>query len=72
MELLLIGMSRFAQRRVLPAAATIPEIETINVVSAHVGAEALKRVAKLGTVYTDWSKALTVARARPGLHLTGQ
>ncbi|TCO59328.1 Gfo/Idh/MocA family protein [Actinocrispum wychmicini] len=65
MELLLIGMSRFAQRRVLPAAASIPEVETINVVSSHVGAEALRRVPKLGTVYTNWSEALTVAR--PGL-----
>ncbi|MEU5191602.1 Gfo/Idh/MocA family oxidoreductase [Streptomyces klenkii] len=65
MELLLIGMSRFAQRRVLPAAASIPEIETINVVSSHASADALGRVAKLGMVYTDWSEALTVAR--PGL-----
>ncbi|MFD7617908.1 Gfo/Idh/MocA family protein [Streptomyces sp. NPDC059802] len=62
MELLLIGMSRFAQRRVLPAAASLPEIETINVVSSHVGTEVLGRVAKLGTVYTDWREALTVAR----------
>ncbi|MBH1937773.1 Gfo/Idh/MocA family oxidoreductase [Streptomyces sp. AV19] len=65
MELLLIGMSRFAQRRVLPAAASLPEIETINVVSSHAGAGSLGRVAKLGTVYTDWSEALAVAR--PGL-----
>ncbi|MFE0177183.1 Gfo/Idh/MocA family protein [Streptomyces sp. NPDC059002] len=65
MELLLIGMSRFAERRVLPAAASIPEIETIHVVSAHADAEALGRVPKLGTVHTDWKEALTVTR--PGL-----
>ncbi|GAA3783642.1 Gfo/Idh/MocA family oxidoreductase [Streptomyces coacervatus] len=58
-------MSRFAQRRVLPAASSIPQIETINVVSSHVGAQALGRVAKLGMVYTDWGEAL--ADARPGL-----
>nr|BAJ19046.1 putative NDP-hexose 3-ketoreductase [Streptomyces sp. SANK 62799] len=62
MELLLIGMSRFAQRRVLPAAAALPEIETVHVVTSHADAEALGRVAKLGTVYTDWNEALTVAR----------
>ncbi|MET7286372.1 Gfo/Idh/MocA family oxidoreductase [Streptomyces sp. NPDC005573] len=65
MELLLIGMSRFARRRVLPAAASIPEIERINVVSAHADAETLGHVAKAGTVYTDWREALSVAR--PGL-----
>ncbi|MET9707949.1 Gfo/Idh/MocA family protein [Streptomyces griseus] len=62
MELLLIGMSRFAQRRVLPAAACLPEIEAVSVVSSHADAEALGRVPKLGTVYTDWHEALTVAR----------
>ncbi|MFE7275855.1 Gfo/Idh/MocA family protein [Streptomyces sp. NPDC057623] len=65
MDLLLIGASRFAQRRVLPAAASIPEIEKINVVSSHVGAKALGHVAKLTTVYTDWAEALTATR--PGL-----
>ncbi|WP_405775514.1 Gfo/Idh/MocA family oxidoreductase [Streptomyces sp. NBC_01390] len=62
MELLLIGLSRFARRRVLPAAASIPGIERINVVSSHVSAEVLGSVAKLGTVYTDWREALTIAR----------
>lgn len=65
MELLLIGMSRFARRRVLPAAASIPEIETISVASSHIGAKDLGHVANLATVYTDWNEALTVAR--PGL-----
>lgn len=65
MELLLIGMSRFAQRRVLPAVARIPEVKAVSVVSSHVDAEALGRVPKLGTVYGDWRKALT--EARPGL-----
>ncbi|MEU4565483.1 Gfo/Idh/MocA family oxidoreductase [Micromonospora sp. NPDC023956] len=65
MELLLIGMSRFAQRRVLPAAAALAEIETINVVSSHAGPGTLGRVAKLGRVSTDWREALAVAR--PGL-----
>ncbi|MGW7514186.1 Gfo/Idh/MocA family protein [Streptomyces sp. NPDC054796] len=62
MELLLIGMSRFARRRVLPAAASLPEIETVNVVTAHADAATLARVPKLGTVYTDWNEALAVAR----------
>lgn len=65
MELLLIGMSRFAQRRVLPAAESIPAIETINVVSSHPVSDDLKHVAKLGAVYTNWSEAL--ALAHPGL-----
>ncbi|MEY8042324.1 Gfo/Idh/MocA family protein [Saccharopolyspora cebuensis] len=65
MELLLIGMSRFARRRVLPAAASIPDIETINVVSSHADAESLGQVPKLGTAHTDWNEALTAAR--PGL-----
>jgi NDP-hexose-3-ketoreductase len=65
MEFLLIGMSRFARRRVLPAAAAIPEIETISVASSHVGAEDLGDVANLAAVYADWSEALTVTR--PGL-----
>jgi NDP-hexose-3-ketoreductase len=65
MDLLLIGASRFAQRRVLQAAASIPAIEAINVVSSHIGAQDLTHVAKLGTVYSNWSQALAVAR--PGL-----
>ena len=65
MELSLIGMSRFAQRRVLPAAESLPVIDTINVVSSRVGTADLGHVAKLGTVHTDWREALT--RIGPGL-----
>nr|AKC92632.1 putative 3-ketoreductase [Amycolatopsis sp. SANK 60206] len=63
MELLLIGMSRFARRRVLRAAESIPAIEKINVVSSHADAEALAPVSKLGAVYTDRTEALAATPA---------
>ncbi|GAA1935275.1 Gfo/Idh/MocA family oxidoreductase [Kitasatospora viridis] len=65
MELLLIGVSRFARRRVLPAAAALPGIERINVASTHARAHDLADVPKLGTVHPDWSRAL--ALTRPGV-----
>jgi predicted dehydrogenase len=56
MELLLIGLSRFARRRVLPAVSTTDGIKTIHVASAH--AESLGPLPKPGRVYPDWRAAL--------------
>ncbi|MFE4973667.1 Gfo/Idh/MocA family protein [Kitasatospora sp. NPDC056651] len=38
MDLLLIGLSRFARRRVLPAVAAVPGITAVSVASRHAGA----------------------------------
>ena len=57
MNLLLIGLSRFARRRVLPAASSMDDIENINVATAHGGSE-LVDLPKLGEVHTDWRVAL--------------
>jgi NDP-hexose-3-ketoreductase len=65
MELLLIGMSRFARRRVLPAAAGLPGIKAVNVASAHADAESLRQVPKLARTYDDWRRALRTEE--PGL-----
>ncbi|MFE3579878.1 Gfo/Idh/MocA family protein [Streptomyces vinaceus] len=65
MELLLIGMSRFARRRVLPAAAALAEVDTISVVSSHADAAAFESLPKPGRLHTDWREAL--AATRPGL-----
>jgi dTDP-3,4-didehydro-2,6-dideoxy-alpha-D-glucose 3-reductase len=64
-DFLLVGLSRFAQRRVLPAVASIPDIEKVDVVSSQGDAVTPKRVPKLGMVHNDWNEAL--AAARPGL-----
>ncbi|MFF0428473.1 Gfo/Idh/MocA family protein [Streptomyces sp. NPDC004520] len=58
MDLLLIGMSRFAQRRVLPAAAAMPGITTIDIASAHADPAALAPLPKVGRVHRDWRTAL--------------
>ncbi|EWC64476.1 putative oxidoreductase [Actinokineospora spheciospongiae] len=65
MDFLLIGLSRFARRRVLPAADALPGITRIDVASAHADARDLADVAKLGRLHRDWRDAVTAAR--PGL-----
>lgn len=60
MELLLIGMSRFARRRVLPAVSSMDEIKTVNIASSHAGVEAIGELTKLGRIYADWREALRV------------
>lgn len=58
MKLLLVGLSRFARRRVLPAASSMDEIETIHVATAHGGSQLVGHLPKLGEVYADWRAAL--------------
>ncbi|MEU5725672.1 Gfo/Idh/MocA family oxidoreductase [Micromonospora sp. NPDC047738] len=58
MELLLIGMSRFARRRVLPAAAAMKEIEAVNIASSHADPATAGSLPKLGQIYADWRAAL--------------
>jgi predicted dehydrogenase len=57
MELLLIGMSRFARRRVLPAVASMDTIGTVHVASAHADA-ATAAVPRAGRFFRDWRAAL--------------
>lgn len=63
MNLLLIGLSRFARRRVLPAAAAIDEIETIDIATSHGGAGLTGQLPKLGQVWPDWRAALAARSA---------
>lgn len=65
MKLLLIGFSRFARRRVLPAVADMDEIETIDIASSHASAESVGQLPKLGRVTDGWREAL--ADREPGL-----
>jgi NDP-hexose-3-ketoreductase len=65
MELLLIGLSRFARRRVLPAAASLAEITAIDIASRHATAADVGGLPKLRRLHGDWRRALE-ARA-PGL-----
>ncbi|MCX4966402.1 Gfo/Idh/MocA family oxidoreductase [Streptomyces sp. NBC_00654] len=65
MDFLLIGMSRFARRRVLPAAAATSGIDSIGIASAHADAESVGQLAKPGRFHRDWRAALDTAR--PGL-----
>ncbi|MBP2181090.1 Gfo/Idh/MocA family protein [Amycolatopsis magusensis] len=57
-KLLLIGLSRFARRRVLPAAVALDGIETVDVASAHGGGSVVDELSKPGRRYTDWRAAL--------------
>ncbi|MBN6033967.1 Gfo/Idh/MocA family protein [Amycolatopsis sp. 195334CR] len=50
---LLVGLSRFARRRVLPAASALDGIEVVDVASAHGG-----EVPGPGRRHTDWHAAL--------------
>ncbi|QMU70549.1 Gfo/Idh/MocA family protein [Streptacidiphilus sp. P02-A3a] len=65
MELLLIGLSRFARRRVLPAAAAMPEITAVDIASRHATVVDVAGTPKLRGLHADWRRALR-ARA-PGL-----
>lgn len=65
MDLLLVGLSRFAEKRVLPAITSIRAIEKVDVVTSRSDLSSLRSMAKLGTVYRDWNEALSTAR--PGL-----
>ncbi|MYW02477.1 Gfo/Idh/MocA family oxidoreductase [Streptomyces sp. SID3343] len=65
MELLLIGLSRFARRRVLPAAASMPEITTVHIASRHAGPGDAAQAPKPGRLHRDWREAL--AAHPPGL-----
>ncbi|MCZ0978219.1 Gfo/Idh/MocA family oxidoreductase [Streptomyces diastatochromogenes] len=65
MDLLLIGLSRFARRRVLPAASATAGITTIDIASAHADPASLPPLEKPGRLHRDWRTALDTAR--PGL-----
>ena len=58
-DLLLIGYSTFAQRRVLPAVATVEEIGTVHVASRSGGPHVNGQdVPRLGRVFDDYARAL--------------
>lgn len=65
MDLLLIGMSKFAQRRILPAASATAGIAAVDIASAYADAESVGPLAKLGRIHRDWRVALDTVR--PGL-----
>jgi predicted dehydrogenase len=65
MDFLLIGMSRFAQRRILPAASATAGITATHIASAHADAESVGPLAKPGRVHRDWRTALDTTP--PGL-----
>lgn len=65
MDLLLIGMSRFARRRILPAASATAGIAAVDIASAYADAESVGPLAKLGRIHRDWRVALDTVR--PGL-----
>lgn len=56
MDFLLIGMSRFARRRVLPAVAALDAIETVHVASST--ADPGEPIPKRGRLHRDWQTAL--------------
>lgn len=58
MELLLIGLSGFARRRVLPAAAALPEITAVDIASRHATAVDVAGIPKFRTLCPDWRGAL--------------
>ena len=57
MRFLLIGMSRFARRRVLPAVSAMEEIDNVDIASRHAEA-APAALFKPGMIFTDWRAAL--------------
>lgn len=65
MRFLLVGLSRFAKRRVVPAASQLEEIEVIDVASSHADQEVVSRLPKGGRWWADWREAL--AHGDPGL-----
>jgi predicted dehydrogenase len=58
MELLLVGMSRFARRRVLPAAVAMSEITRTTIASSRHSAADIGNWPKLGRVFSDWREAM--------------
>jgi predicted dehydrogenase len=58
MRFILVGLSRFARRRVLPAVSAMDEIETITVASKHANADAISPLPKLVKTYQDRHEAL--------------
>ncbi|GAQ50872.1 Gfo/Idh/MocA family protein [Streptomyces acidiscabies] len=65
MDLLLIGLSSFARRRVLPAAANLPDIAAVDIASRHATPDDVAGLPKSRALYGDWRKAL--AECPPGL-----
>ncbi|MDX3384246.1 Gfo/Idh/MocA family oxidoreductase [Streptomyces niveiscabiei] len=65
MDLLLIGLSAFARRRVLPAAASLPGITAVDIASRHATPDDAAGLPKSRSLYGDWRKAL--AECPPGL-----
>ncbi|MFF9118769.1 Gfo/Idh/MocA family protein [Streptomyces massasporeus] len=65
MDFLLIGMSRFARRRILPAASATAGIEAVDIASASASAESVELLANRGRIHRDWRVALDTVR--PGL-----
>lgn len=65
MNLLLIGASRFALRRVLPAVADLDGIDGVDIATSRPGALTKKVVPKLGRVFENWDEALNTVS--PGL-----
>ncbi|MFM9610737.1 Gfo/Idh/MocA family protein [Streptomyces niveiscabiei] len=65
MDLLLIGLSAFARRRVLPAAANLPGITAVDIASRHATPDDVAGLPKSRSLYGDWRKAL--AECPPGL-----
>jgi NDP-hexose-3-ketoreductase len=62
MDLLLIGLSRFARRRVLPAVSSIDDIENVDIATTQ-GSEVVGRPPKLRETYADWRAALDSGNA---------
>ena len=65
MDLLLLGLSRFARRRVLPAAQATASIGRIDIASAHADAASVGPLTKPGRLHRDWRAALD--STAPGL-----
>jgi len=58
MNVLLLGLSRFARRRVLPALATLDEIEAVHVATIRGSDADLAEVPKRGRVFRTYAQAL--------------
>ena len=58
MDILLIGYSSFARRRVVPAITTTNTFEAIHVASRSASDDELAGVPKLGRVFRDYQQAI--------------
>jgi dTDP-3,4-didehydro-2,6-dideoxy-alpha-D-glucose 3-reductase len=65
-ECLVVGLSRFARRRVLPALAELPELTAVHVASRSAADADLAAVPKRGRAFRDYDEALA-AIAAPAL-----